>query len=101
MIDGFFKYLNENTGPNGSWYIHFNDHTSAYQTAEADINDYEAYPGYSHSYEFQSDDMRKKAIKTNTIYYLQWYRNNPGSFDAYAAPTLESLAAWILSEGHR
>jgi len=94
----FFNYLDENTADAGSWTLEFNDHKTTYEDAEDVIQTYEANNQIGPPLEFQSKEHRQRAIDTNKIYYLHWYKNTPVGFLAYAAPTLEELADWVMSD---
>ena len=96
MISEFFAFLETQTADRGCWSINMNDHRSVYQTAEQVIGEYENHEDFGPTLDFQTPELRQRAIDTNTIYYLQWYRQTPVAFYSYAAPTLEDLARWVL-----
>ncbi len=97
-MKAFFEFLDAGTEDGGQWSIEFNDHKGYYQTAQQVIEQFEANEDTGPCLEFQTPELRQKAIDTNTIYYLQWYPHTPNGFVGFAAPTLENLAEWVMKQ---
>lgn len=97
-MDKFFEFLKNNTEDAGNWSIECSQHKSYYETAKQVIEEWEADKNVGPCLDFETPAHRQRAIDTNTIFYLQWYRRTPVSFDSYAAPTMEELASWVMSD---
>jgi len=62
-----------------------NEHRGYYESADEWMKDNEEI------YEWPSDDAKKKAIETDSIWTLTWYPATPVGSYSIAAPTLEEL----------
>lgn len=80
------------TGKNGSLHLTFNDGNGVnYMTVEEWLES--GGPGCDT--DWISEEERTKGIATNSMWEIQWYPNNPSSFEALAASSLEALVQHV------
>jgi hypothetical protein len=72
-----------------SLYLEHNDHKNYYQTIEEVCENYE--------HDWISEEERKKAIETDSVWTLQWYPDTPIGSHCYAASTFEALMGHVMS----
>ena len=79
-------FLN-NIPHNGGLTLSHNAQRAVYQTAEEWLENNDDH------FEWDSDEAKKRARQTASIWSLIWYPNTPVGFYSIAAPTLEELIA--------
>jgi hypothetical protein len=81
-------------GEHTSITINFNDHKGSYvKTAEAVIDGTYDYA------DWVSDDEKRKAVETDSVWTLQWYPETPIGFYCLAASSLDAVVRAALGEG--
>ena len=86
------KKIIKNTEEKGNFTIEWNPQRSYYQTVEEYLED---NPDYL---DFISEEEKEKAIKKNSLVYLQWYTRTPTGFNTYAASDFEILFKYMEKE---
>jgi len=86
------KEIIKNTEEKGNFSIEWNPQRTNYET----VKEYLEYnPDYL---DFPSEEEKQKAIKENSLVFLQWYSRTPVSFKTYAASSFEALFEYIEKE---
>lgn len=73
-------------------FLTHNEHRDYYETLEEWING-----GLGKQFDWESDEAKQRAIKTDECWTLQWYPETPVSFHAVAAPTLDECMRLALA----
>ena len=85
-------FIENNTGPGGSWMIERNEHCMSYLPVGEWLDDRQ---------DFFSKDERDRAIELNTLIALHWYKDTPvGSWKFHAAdiPGLEKYVSQFIAD---
>ena len=84
-------------GPYAGLTISFNDEHACNYNVAADWDDYRA-DNEDSRIDWVSEEERRKAVATNSVWIIQWYPSTPVGFYAVGASTLEAAIAHVLKE---
>jgi hypothetical protein len=90
QVPAMLDRLERETGPDGNWTIHRNEHRTDYLSVGDWLDGSE--------FDWESPEEEARGIRENQIVVLHWYDKSPvGSFKL-AAPDLESLARFFMED---